>query len=521
MKRARILILCLFAAGLFVGTGAAQAASCASPLASLEMLPSRLASEADLAALRTFYAPAPGQCLWSKTSEAALRKALQEAERHGLAPEQFLSLSFLQSLGSEQQALRDLLLSRAALAYAQVMRRGQLPLESLGEDVDFPRLPLAPEAGLRAALAAGDVAGWLEAQPPATAAYKKLLEAYAQYRALNEKGGWALLPAPEKSLKPGMLSPLVPLLRARLLAEGDLAQASAVPLEPQLYDAALAAALEAFQARNGLKADGVLGRATLAHLNISAAERVTTIMLNLERWRMLAAGLPPTRFEVNAAAAEAVLYEGDQPHLQMRTIVGAKKTPTPIMRSAIDMVVINPPWVVPRSILVKEIEPLLKTDPDYLARHQMSWQEGQLVQAPGEKNSLGRIKFEMPSSFGVFLHDTPARSLFASEARARSHGCIRLEKPLEFAAYLLRKDAAWPSERIEQAIAEGATQRIPLVSKMPVAIVYWTAFVNDAGRVEFRDDVYGRDARLYAALLQSQSYPVAARTVPPLIGCKA
>jgi len=522
LKRARAIFLFAIMLGLPAWTDAARASACITPLMAGETLPGHLAETLDLTSLGSFYAGSSAACVWSAKSAAALLAVLFKADQHGLNPQNFHSYELVGPTAVKDQGLRDLLLTDAALRYARMMQNGRIELETIENDIDFPRPITNPEAGLRAALAQDNVSGWLQAQAPGQKEYKRLVEAFARYRQLAANGGWNLVATPEKSLKPGETSLLVPQLRQRLLIEGDLAQAEAQSTG-DLYEGALVDALKHFQARHGLEADGVLGKKTLAELNISAGERANQIAINLERWRILSAALEPTRFEVNVAAATGTLFVAGHPALQMHTIVGAKKTPTPMLHSAIYMVVVNPPWVVPKSILTKEIMPLLQREPGYLQKHNMHWEDNQLVQAPGEKNSLGRIKFEMFSRFGVFLHDTPARSLFAKDERARSHGCIRLEKPREFAEYLLRNDPSWPRARIEQAIVEGATQRIPLplAEKMPVAVVYWTSFVNESGVVEFRDDIYGRDARLALALTQRNPSPRVASAEHSGIGCQS
>jgi len=353
---------------------------------------------------------------------------------------------------------------------------------------------------LRSVLRRGDVAGWLRELPPRQPEYAALKALLARYRDLAARGDWVKLDAPAKAVKPGKASPLVPLLRRRLAEEGYLEES---PSPDDVLAGDILDALKRFQADHGLAVDGALGKKTVEALNVGPAERVRQIALNLERWRQFSRGIPATRIEVNTAAATAALVVADKRVLEMRAVVGKKETPTPLVRSDLRTVIIDPPWIVPVSIIRKEILPALKRKPDYLEKNNMHWQGNQLVQAPGEKNSLGRIKFEFPSSFDVYLHDTPARSLFTREARddrARSHGCIRLEKPLDLAEILLKDNGDWPRERIEQAIAEGGTVRVPVTTEIPVVVAYWTAFADRDGRAEFRDDIYGRDARLFEAL---------------------
>jgi murein L,D-transpeptidase YcbB/YkuD len=211
------------------------------------------------------------------------------------------------------------------------------------------------------------------------------------------------------------------------------------------------------------------------------------------------------------------LFRDSVPVLYMKAVVGAPRSPTPFLLDRIEGVTFNPPWFVPPSITRNEILPLLRRDPDYLARHRMQWRgdgpSRQLVQLPGADNALGRVKFEMPNRFNVYLHDTPARSLFRLDDRARSHGCIRLEQPIALAEQLL----GWPRERIEATIEPGATVRMPLPDAIPVFLAYWSAFADADGTMQFRRDIYGRDRRLIDALRRPGVSLVAAR--PAATGC--
>lgn len=520
MRRLFLSIGCLTASlALFAAANVARAAACADPLAEETALGGALRETLDREALGRFYAGLPVGCAWSAENAELLVAALADAGAHGLDLGDFHLDAAARPAAFVAPGARDLLLSDAAIRYARDMRNGRVELESVERDIDFPRPVTDPVADLKTALARNSLAQWLAALPPRQPEYKRLAAAYARYRAIAATGGWEMLAVPERSLKPGTTSALVPALMRRLAAEGDLAETA---IERDRFDGDVVAALTRFQARHGLEADGILGRKTIEALNVSAGERANSIAINLERWRSLSSAIPPTRVEVNTAAATATLIVADKPALKMRAVVGKKRTPTPMLRSVISAVVVNPPWVVPESIKRNEILPTLKRQPDYFEKHNMYWRDNQIVQAPGEKNSLGRLKFELSSSFSVYLHDTPAKSLFARDDRARSHGCVRLEKPLELAERLLEDDPAWPRARIEEAIAAGATKRIATPDDIPVVLVYWTSFVGEDGTVEFRDDLYGRDARLMAALERRQkekTVPVARIAFEP--GCNA
>lgn len=220
---------------------------------------------------------------------------------------------------------------------------------------------------------------------------------------------------------------------------------------------------------------------------------------NLERLRWAPRPLPADRVEVNIAAAKATLFRQDNPVLEMKIVVGARATKTPMFASKLDAVVFNPPWNVPASIARNEILPKAARDPGYLARNGYRIIDGQLQQRPGPGNALGQLKFDLPSPYGVYLHDTPGKAAFQREVRTLSHGCMRLEKPRELALELLAPQG-WTQARIDAGIAAGSTQRVELDQPTPLVVTYLTAFVDEAGQLQVAPDVYGWDAKLTAAL---------------------
>jgi murein L,D-transpeptidase YcbB/YkuD len=347
---------------------------------------------------------------------------------------------------------------------------------------------------LEAARETGRLDAWLSALSPTSAQYRALRAARSRYVALAGQG-WSTLPAGLK-LKIGDRADGVIRLRERLAAEGYDAGAGS---DPTLFDAGVQAALEEFQSRHGLEVDGVLGPATRAALDVPATARLAQIDANLERHRWTPRDLPGDRLEVDTGGATATLFAGGRPTLSMRVIVGDPKHPTPMFASRIEAVVFNPPWRVPGSIATKEILPRVRRDPGYLARNNFTWVGGQLVQRPGPKNSLGVVKFDLPSPFGVYLHDTPGKAAFSRADRALSHGCMRLEKPRELAAILLAPQGG-SADSVDESIAVGATRRVELKTTVPLYVFHWTAFAEDNGRVSFRRDVYGWDRMLAAAL---------------------
>jgi L,D-transpeptidase YcbB len=261
----------------------------------------------------------------------------------------------------------------------------------------------------------------------------------------------------------------------------------------------------------------VLRQALQSYRSGAWGDKATTRMrqfieVNLERERWLPRRLPPDRIWVNSADARLVLYRADKPVFSTRVIVGQDSKPnqTPEFEVAIDGVLVNPPWNIPQSIATEEILPKLSRDPEYLTRHNMVMlPNGGLQQRPGPNAALGQIKFEMENRFDVYLHDTPSKTLFSRDNRRISHGCIRVQNPRELAALLMQQ----PIEKLDQVIAAGVTNRIGLPAPVPAFMVYQTAFVDTDGTMQFRPDVYNRDAEVWA-YLHPVHQPVAERQPP-------
>jgi murein L,D-transpeptidase YcbB/YkuD len=407
-----------------------------------------------------------------------------------------IDLLKVQHGGPSGQALTDL--RNAVIRYAKI-QHGQ------PDDIAFRsnwaiHAPIYDaEGAFDQAIAQDRLAEWIASLPPPFKAYSDLMAALNRYRQIAANGGWAELTG-ALPLKEGTAGPEVEALRARLVCEGY----GVMPDDhADQFDQALTGIVEAFQASHGLPPTGIVNAATRAALNVPVNQRIEQIAANLERWRWLRRDLPLDRIEVNIAAATAALVVHGQQALAMRTIVGRPSDQTPMLEASIDSIVLNPSWLVPTKITAREILPKVKHDPDYLSREGFVFEtipgtpgRMRLRQLPGQKNALGHIKFDLPNRFSVYLHDTPARELFAKDRRALSHGCIRLEKPLDLALALLKADPAWSPEAVQKAIEGGATKRILLATPMPVFLLYWTASVNADGSVNFWDDLYGWDQEL-------------------------
>jgi len=434
--------------------------------------------------------------------------------------------------GSQRQlADLDVELTYTYLSLTEDLAAGSLRPEKLGIEWSVKR-PAAEagstEASLGAALSAktpGDMLKNLRAATPRQEGYQRLTQALAAYRAIAACGGWGTVPA-GPPLKTGDSGPRVAALRARLAASDDLAATPAAPGSPapDSYDEAVAAAVSHFQRRHGLEPTGKAGDETLAELNVPVADRIRQIEVNQERWRWMPASLGDRYIVVNVPDFHLDVVENGQVPLSMRVVVGKPRSHTPNFSSRMAYLQLNPEWNLPDDIAAHEIAPKLAADPGYLARHNMelvrvrgNQEEGvspasadlsklgkgspyRLRQRSGADNPLGQVKFVFPNPFDVYLHGTTSPSLFARTVRSFSHGCVRLEKPLDLAAYLLKDDPKWTPETIEAAIATGEHKTVSLPRPIPVYILYWTAWVDADGTVELRRDVYGHDAKVEQAL---------------------
>ena len=454
---------------------------------------------------------------------------LQECEVDGLIPQDYDAVGIQAKTGvSDMKGLADLeiRLSKALISYGHDLSAGRVQPNKVDRELYiYPEGP-GPLELLNGAALAPDLASYLSDLAPQMDNYHRLKTKLAEYRLMQAAGGWVQVPEGE-TLKPGMSDPRVPVLRKRLIQSGHLDAQTASKIAPELtelYDDVLSAAVKQFQYQNGLTQDGVLGPNSMKTLNIPLSERIKTMELNMERRRWMEDDLGEKYIFVNLADFWLKVVDGPKTIHTAHVVVGKTYHRTPVFSQNMRYIVLNPYWNVPRSIAVNEYLPKLQSDPGVLARQNISvmGQNGpvdpysidwnnvskrgfnyRLRQDSGGRNALGRIKFLFPNKHNVYIHDTPSKSLFKRTVRSFSHGCVRVENPVDLAAVLLKDDERWSKKAILDQISSGKRRTISLKTQIPVHITYLTAWVNKDGSVHFRNDIYGRDKRLAKALRNS------------------
>ncbi len=480
--------------------------------------------------VQEFYARRAFRPAWDDERNASeLRRAIADSASDGLNPEDYF-LTLLEELSLQARApgaqpavlaQQDILMTEALLRLGYHLSFGKVDAESFDAQWNFARtLDERDIAGrIEDALASNDIHARIEALKPTHRLYGALKRELARYRAAENAPAPAPVPA-GPSLKPGASDPRVPLIRARLVASGDLATDAAAASDA--YDAALEAAVRGFQQRMGLESDGVVGPGTVAELNVPVAERIRSLRVNLDRGRVLLHDLPDRFVVVNIAGFTAYLVRGQEIEWSARVQVGKTYRKTPLFRSEISYLVFNPTWTVPPGIIRNDILPAARKDPASISRRglkvldaggrevdpaSIDWSRFRsghipytLRQDPGPNNALGRVKLMFPNDYLVYLHDTPSQALFDRADRTFSSGCVRVEHALELAELVLDDPARWNAQSIDAVIRGGKLQNVTLRNRMPVLLAYWTSWVDPDGRVNFRRDVYGQDAKWAEAL---------------------
>jgi len=420
----------------------------------------------------------------------------------------------------------QVLIADAAAALVDHVRYGRVRPASLDKRwnvdprVGAPPLDIALEDLARAS--ALDVG--IESKKPTHFIYTGLKQALARMRAVATAGGWPAVKAGATAIKPGATDPRVAMVRKRLLVTGELAGTTSV--DDTVYGADLESAVKNFQAHHRLTDDGVIGKATIEAMNVSAGARVQQLRVNLERARWVVGGLSDTFVLVNLPAFKAYVIRDRKNVWEARTQIGRAARQTPTFRADMKYLVLNPDWTVPPTILAQDVLAGMRKGQNTIARKRLTildqqgravdpasidWQTATpgnfrytLRQPPGPDNALGRVKFIFPNQYSIFLHDTPSQELFTSDQRTFSSGCIRVEHPLDMAAILLEGQENWTPARIQEVVASQESHTVFLTTPLPVLIVYWTASVGASGELRFATDVYTLDPAVLRALGDTQ-----------------
>jgi len=496
--------------------------------------------------VQEFYKPAGYAPAWVHGSQPvpqalALIGQFRDAGKNGLDPEDYDSsrweerIRALQGSSSGPAVARfHVALTVCTMRYVSALRIGRINPKhfDFGLSVEHKKYDLAKFLRDRI-LAASDLQAVLDGVEPPFAGYRRTEHALARYIELARTDDGEKLPDVKKPVDSGQSYAGVPRLVRILRLVGDLPPDAALPGDPQTYGGSLLDAVKHFQRRHGLEADGRLGSATIKQLNVPLQDRVLQLRLTLERWRWLPAefSAPPIIVNIPDFRLRA-LDENNKVVMDMRVVVGkAMRTQTPVFTRDMTYVVLRPYWNVPPSILRSEIVPAIKRDRGYIARknYEVTTQDGRVVtsgetsdevlvqlragslavrQTPGSTHALGLAKLIFPNEHNVYLHSTPSQTLFSRSRRDFSHGCIRVEKPAELTAWVLRNNPGWTLEKVQQGMQSGKDdETVSLVNRVPVFIVYGTALAYENGDVHFSDDIYGHDAKLAAALATGYLYP--------------
>ena len=458
-----------------------------------------------------------------------IRRAIIESHQHGLHPGDYLLNNinqFWNRSALDDRFRLDIILTLAMVRYIADQREGRLQPKTLDPALfaSASDVSINWQSLLQQAFQATDMKGFLAAQAPPFQQYQLLQKKLSQYRSIEENGGWPAIPA-GPLLKPGAVDPRIPVLRKRLSITGDLLRSEETV--SSTFDSALSEAVKRFQHRHNLTPDGIIGDQTLAALNRSVTTRIQQIIVNMERYRWLNRSQNERMVVVNIAGYELMAGKPGSFDITMPVIVGKTYHQTPVFSDTIKYVEFNPYWNIPPSIARDEILPKLQKDPRHLEKQDIrlfhSWKPGAeeldptridwnavskkrmsnyfLRQDPGPGNALGTLKLMFPNEYNVYLHDTPAHNLFTHADRALSHGCIRMSRPAEMAAWVLGGKAnGWSVERVTSVVSSKKRLVVDLPSAVPVYILYRTAVVDpDSKKLLFYPDIYKRDNQLIRA----------------------
>ncbi|RYG92331.1 murein L,D-transpeptidase [Loktanella sp. IMCC34160] len=475
--------------------------------------------------LATFYRGREFEGIWTGSTAAdrnrrnALMRAFAGAGDHGLPMGRYDADAIMARLEAAQtpaeKGAMEVELSRLFLQYARDIQTGMLTPRSIDSGL-VREVPLRPRLGTIQAFAQSNPQSFLRSLPPSSPEYARLLREKIRLERLLANGGWGPV-VPARSLEPGDSGNAVVALRNRLILMGFMDRSAT-----QSYDASVQSAVQRFQQSHGLNADGVAGQSTMDEINVQLEQRLQSVIVAMERERWLNRPRGARHIWVNLTDFTAAIVDNDRVSFVTRSVVGANASDrrSPEFSDVMEFMVVNPSWYVPRSIIVNEYLPQLQRNPNAAGQLLITDSRGRAVsrgsvdftqynartfpfsmrQPPSNGNALGLVKFMFPNPYNIYLHDTPAKSLFSREVRAYSHGCIRLNDPFDFAYALLARQTNNPEEYFQSILRTGNETRVDLADPVPVHIVYRTAFTNVTGSLQFRRDVYGRDRQIWNAL---------------------
>jgi len=468
--------------------------------------------------------------LWRDQGQATdLLRAIARSSDEGLSPSDFHDRALTRLLGgndlgrltAQSRDEADLLLTDSLLRYLHHRLFGKIAPVAIDRKLHYADPPTLEDMVMQlgAALDAADLGIHLTQLVREPTFYVRLREGLARYRAAAASGGWGTIPAGAK-LVPGARDQRVAALRERLRASGEYQGPS--PADPKVYDKGLQEAVKAFQGSHGLPADAVVGSRTLAELNVPVSERIGQIRVNLERMRWVYRDLPEDYLLVDVVGFQVHLMRGSEVEWSTRAQVGRADRQTPSFRDQVEYLELNPTWTVPPTILKDDILPKARLNPGYVAKKGLKAIDRNGRRVPlsavnwnlparsfpytlrqdggGDKAALGKIKFMFPNRFSVYLHDTPSRRFFNQPVRMTSSGCVRVDKPFELAERVLGEPQRWSVESLQALVSSGKTRTVRLKEPLAIILSYWTSEGLGGGQVQFRDDIYGRDAALLAAL---------------------
>lgn len=522
--KARLIKTC--AAGAIVAAMAAPAYADFTTAAYRLVVAEAAQDDRDLA---EFYQETDFEPLWTGRNRqdrarlAAFFDFVEMADFHGLPYQKYkvdeLRAQYDAARTQAERAAVEVAISKTFLTYARDIQTGVLVPKDVDDDI-VRRVPYRDRKSYMTALAKSTPAAYFRALAPTSAEYARLAAEKIRLRKEVAAGGWGADIEGGDLFGIGATGERVRAVRNRLVMLGYLEKSFGSE-----FDAAMQSAVIQFQDDHGLKSDGIIGPSTVQMLNMTAEDRLKAVMVAMERERWTNMERGDRHILVNLTDFSAKIYDDGEITFRTRSVIGHadEDRRSPEFSDEMEHMVINPTWHVPRSIATKEYLPLLKEDPTALDYLSLFDPTGEIVerrkidfttfteedfpfamkQAPSNSNALGLVKFMFPNRYNIYLHDTPAKSLFAEERRAFSHGCIRLADPFEFAYALLARQTSEPIELFHTTLDTGKETTVPLEQHVPVHIIYRTAVGNPDGQMEYRRDVYGRDAAIWDALEQA------------------